>query len=316
VTADRERKTRVIQQPEPAAAPRLSVLVTTLDGADVVGAALRTLAEQDWDGPWEVVVADNGSTDDTLRVVEAFRPRLPALQVVDASTQPGRSAALNAAAAAARGDSLAFVDQDDEVAPGWLAALVAALEEADLVGARLDHRALNPVWTLMHRGEPQSEELPRLPGARYAHSWGCAIGVRREWHERIGGADQAVGNAEDLDYCWRVQEAGGRLAFAPAAVVRYRHRTRVADIYRQSRSYGRSTTLLRASPRWHGVAGPAPTTRQELRAWAGLVKRLPVPPDRRRLGLFAWILGERVGSWRAQRELASRRRAPAGGPAG
>lgn len=287
-------------------APQLSVLITTRDGAQVVGSVLASLAAQQWVGRWEVVVADNGSRDQTLELVEGFRDLLPALRVVDAAAVPGRSAALNAAAAAARGDLLVFVDQDDEVGPGYLAAMAYALDGAELVGGRLEHRRLNPGWTLAHRGEPQADALPRLPGARFAHSWGCAIGVHRSWHERVGGADPAAGAADDQDYCYRVQQAGGRLAFAGDAVLHYRHRTRLPEVYRQSRGYARSTGVLR--DRIGSDAGERPRPGAELRAWAGLVRRLPVVPRRRALGVFAWVLGERVGSLQARRDA---RRSPA-----
>ena len=53
--------------------------------------------------PWEVIVSDNGSTDETRRIVERFHGRLPGLRIV------------------AKGEALLFCDADDEVGPGWLA---------------------------------------------------------------------------------------------------------------------------------------------------------------------------------------------------
>ena len=96
------------------------------------------MSEQVWDESWEVVLADNGSTDASVAVAESFRDRLPSLVVVDASGKRGRSYARNEGAKAARGANLTFIDADDVVAPGWLAALGAALETYAFVAARHD----------------------------------------------------------------------------------------------------------------------------------------------------------------------------------
>ena len=66
--------------------PMLSVVVPVLDAEDVVSGQLEALASQEWSRPWEVVVADNGSTDGTIAVIERYRARLPAVRVVDAPT--------------------------------------------------------------------------------------------------------------------------------------------------------------------------------------------------------------------------------------
>jgi len=67
----------------------LSVVIACKNEARYIGTMLDSLARQSWHGSWEVVVADNGSTDSTLAVVESYRGRLQALRVVDASAQPG-----------------------------------------------------------------------------------------------------------------------------------------------------------------------------------------------------------------------------------
>src|SRR5688500_9296124 len=99
---------------------RASVVVPVRDGAATIGEQLAALAQQDFPGSWEVVVADNGSRDGTADVVRSFRDRLPGLRLVDASARPGASHARNAGAAAATGEVLAFCDADDVVDPGWL----------------------------------------------------------------------------------------------------------------------------------------------------------------------------------------------------
>ena len=79
-----------------SADPALSVVLPCRNGAATIAVQLEALASQFWSGTWELVVADNGSTDESMRIVESFRDRLPALQVVDASAGPGIPATLNA----------------------------------------------------------------------------------------------------------------------------------------------------------------------------------------------------------------------------
>ncbi|MYR59535.1 glycosyltransferase, partial [Streptomyces sp. SID625] len=79
------------------------------------------LGRQTYQGPWEVVVVDNGSVDGTPEVARAARAVLPALRIVDARDRAGESYARNRGIAEARGDLVAFCDADDVAAEGWLA---------------------------------------------------------------------------------------------------------------------------------------------------------------------------------------------------
>src|SRR5205085_6844888 len=116
----------------------VSVIVPVRNGERHVGDQMAALAAQDYDGPWEVVVVDNGSTDRTAEVVARWRDRLPSLTVVDASNRRGLNHARNAGRAAARGDFLAFCDADDVATPGWVSALAEAAAQADLVSGAIE----------------------------------------------------------------------------------------------------------------------------------------------------------------------------------
>src|SRR5690606_10578144 len=94
--------------------PQISVVIPARDAARWIDAQLGALACQEVPVPWEVVVADNGSTDDTVARAEAWADRLP-VRVVDASGRPGPNHARNQGTAAARGDLLLYCDADDVV---------------------------------------------------------------------------------------------------------------------------------------------------------------------------------------------------------
>src|SRR3954466_4740554 len=107
----------------PSTPRKLSVVIPCLNAASTLGVQLAALTHQSWPGGWEVIVADNGSTDGSREIVEGYRDPLPGLGVGDAGGRRGQAHARNLGATAATGDALLFCDADDEVAPGWMEAL-------------------------------------------------------------------------------------------------------------------------------------------------------------------------------------------------
>ena len=83
--------------------PTLSVVLPCRNGAATIAVQLEALAGQSWDGSWELVVVHNGSTDESMQIVEGLRDRLPALRVVDASAKRRVPAALNEGVRASAG---------------------------------------------------------------------------------------------------------------------------------------------------------------------------------------------------------------------
>ena len=118
----------------------LSVIVPCLNAADTISVQLKALAGQHWSEPWEVIVSDNGSTDNTLEIVKQYAKQSSLFHVVDASHHRGRGVARNVGARHASGEALAFCDADDEVAPGWVAAIGEALRRHDFVASRFERK--------------------------------------------------------------------------------------------------------------------------------------------------------------------------------
>jgi glycosyltransferase involved in cell wall biosynthesis len=274
---------------------KLSVVIPCLNAAATLGVQLTALAGQSWTGEWEVIVADNGSTDGSQGIVESYRDRLPDLKLVDASDRPGQAHARNLGAAAASGDAFLFCDADDEVAPGWLAALGRALGQHDFVACRYDNEKLNPVWVRRTHLNPQKDGLtsydypPFLP-----HAGGGGLGVSRRAHEAVRGFDETLPALEDTDYCWRLQLTGYQLHFAPEAVVNIRHRGDLGSIYRQGVSYGLHNVLIYERYRSRGM--PRLGWLPGLRKWASLLLRTPLLLlSREGRARWMWQLGWRVG---------------------
>jgi GT2 family glycosyltransferase len=279
----------------------VSVILPSHNGARTIAVQLEALSRQQWSGEWELVFVDNRSTDGTRAIVESFRDRLPILQVVEAGERSGISYALNCGVEAAKGTSIVFCNDDDEVAPGWLAAMGDALREDEVVAGRLEHERLNEPWVMDVRGEPQADRLPEwgfLPYLPFA--FGTAIGVRRSMHDAIGGFDEKIAPAaEDMDYCWRLQLAGAEIRFVADAVTHYRMRADMRGLWRQAHNYGVGNVLVYKKHRDLGLTPPARPWRRGVRAWLGVGKRALFAWSRPRFLLLVWHLGLRTGMLKA-----------------
>lgn len=198
----------------------VSVVICVLDEERRIGRQLAALDAQVDAPAFEVIVVDNGSTDGTVAVVQEWirsSPHAAAnLQIVDASSTPGIPAARNAGARAAEGRVLAYCDADDEVQPGWVAAIAHGLQGTSLVGGRLI--AFESDGTCrgdLYGGLVETSYLPHI---------GCAnAAVDRRTFLEVGGFDESLPRYgfEDVDLSWRMQEAGHQIIYLPDAVVHF-----------------------------------------------------------------------------------------------
>jgi glycosyltransferase involved in cell wall biosynthesis len=266
----------------------LTVVIPCRNAAALLPAMLDSLAADPPAGEWEIVVVDDRSTDETARVAEDRRD-LP-VRVIRTSGPGGPGAARNAGAAHARGDLLLFLDHDDQVDRGYIAAMTAALRDADLVAGTLDVRRLNPRWVVESR--PDSvvdglfEHFDFLP---YAPS--CAMGIRRSVFEAVGGF--AARDGEDVDLSWRAQLQGYRIAHAPGAVLHYRYRSTFVGLVRQAITYGTAQPLLYRRFREAGMPGRSAADVRS--AWFGLLREVPHARSRAQLVSIAYLGGVYLG---------------------
>ena len=272
----------------------LSVVIPCRNAAADVGAQLEALARQEVDRPFEVVISDNGSTDATRDVAGRYSDRLD-LRIVDSSERTGRAFACNAGVEGAAGDRIAFVDADDEVAPGYVAAMTAALDTADFVAARLDCVTLNRGWVAATRDPFQVDALIDVLNF-LPFAIGCSLGVTRKAFDSVGGFTEDVPFAEDVELCWRLQLAGTPLVLVPDAVLRYRYRDTLPGLYRQSRGYGLGQAALYRKFATVGMrARPTGRMKEE---WWWLFRKLPTVRTRAGMALWVHMLGYRMGRLR------------------
>lgn len=291
-----------------SSSPRLSVVIPCYNSAATLGDQLTALAAQRTRYSWEVLIADNGSRDDTVGVAAAFRDRIPVLRIVDASTRRGAAHARNTGARAASGAALLFCDADDVMGEGYLESMGAALERHPFVACRYDFRRLNASWLAAARGgvgDGQEQGLaggychPTLP---YAGAGG--LGIVRSIHDAVNGFDmtlRALAGQEDTDYCIRVQLAGTPLVFVPDAVMHVRFRDTVAGVFTQAWAWAESGAHVQR--RYAPEATPASFGRTAYDLGRHLAWKLIRVRSKADIAQWIWLAGWCGGLLSARRTL-------------
>ncbi len=271
---------------------KLSIVIPCYNAASTLGFQLEALITQHWSQPWEIILADNRSTDHSRQVAEKYRERFPNLRVVDAFEKQGSGHATNAGIKASAGELIALCDADDEVAPGWVAAMGEALCRHEFVAGRFETAKLNPEWMHGHEQEHGLQTIwypPWLP-----HAGGGNMGFTRALFDAVGGFDEEMVHLQDTEFCFRVQKLGHSLHFVPDAVLHVRRRDSLLGHYRQSRNYAEYNVII-AKRYWSKDDSPSRYLRAFLTEWYRVVRRLP--ELRTKGGRFNWMwrLGRQVG---------------------
>jgi GT2 family glycosyltransferase len=231
--------------------PRISVIVCTYNGAQTLAECLAGLERVEYPD-YEVIVVDDGSRDGSAAIADRFDCR------VIRTPNHGLSSARNTGLAAATGDIVAYIDDDAYPDPHWLAYLAAAFRRADHAGIGgpniappgdgflaecVTNAPGNPVHVLLT--DQVAEHIP-----------GCNMAFRKSALEAVGGFDTQFRVAgDDIDVCWKIQEAGGTLGFSAAAMVWHHRRGELKTYWRQQLGYGRAEAAVER--KWPAKFGPA-----------------------------------------------------------
>ena len=183
-------------------APVVSVVIPTYNRAGKLRTALGSVAAQTY-RDFEVIVVDDGSSDDTREVVEAFRARVPSMRYVFQPNR-GQAKALNAGLRVARGAYAAFLDDDDAWMPEKLARQVARIESDPAVGLVYTAIACTKGGAILRR-------QPERPGftLREMVERGCfihcsAVLIRRACLDLVGMFDETMSRVKDFDLWMRI----------------------------------------------------------------------------------------------------------------
>jgi len=183
----------------------------------------------------ELIVVDDGSSDDTAAIACSYGAR------VLASGGRGPAAARNLGARAARGAVLVFLDADTAPKRGWLSEMLAPLDDPCVVGVKgrydTDQRGLVARFSQLEFEEKYAR-LERAARVDFVDTGTAAF--RRDAFLDVGGFDESfpASSAEDVELAFRLAARGARFAFNPSAVVLHRHSESLLDYLRKKLRYG------------------------------------------------------------------------------
>lgn len=239
--------------------PRVSVVVCSYNGGTTLEQCLNSLLALDYPD-YEIIVVDDGSTDNTRSLLARF----PSVRAIHQTNQ-GLSVARNVGLKAATGAIIAYTDSDCFADPDWLTHLVCQLQRSG--AAAVGGPNLTPedgrraACVAAAPGQPthvlESDQVAE-------HIPGCNMAFRREALLAANGFDPVYRKAgDDVDLCWRLQQAGHWITFAPGAFVWHHRRQTPRSYLRQQAGYGEAEALLcfkhpdkfngRGDGKWRGV---------------------------------------------------------------
>ena len=244
-----------------AKSPKVSVVVASYNGARTLKLCLESLLRLNYPD-YEIILVDDGSTDSSQKIVEEVGrvvPRAPLLgeregeaprpSLVNIRHEKnfGLSVARNTGIAAATGELVAFTDSDCRADEDWLYYLVGSLENSEFVGMGgpnllppEDSRVAAAVMV-----SPGGPAHVMLTDREAEHIPGCNMAFYKQALEGIGGFDPIFMRAgDDVDVCWRLQQAGCKIGFSPAAFVWHYRRSTVGAYLKQQEGYGEAEALL------------------------------------------------------------------------
>jgi len=220
--------------------PRVSVVVCTHNGGRTIRDCLEGLSRLAYPN-YEVIVVDDGSTDDTAAIARQFDCRLIRTE------NRGLANARNTGLEAATGEIVAYLDDDAYPDAQWLTYLAATFmstTHAGVGGPNIEPPGDGPIAECVARS-PGGPVHVLVTDREAEHIPGCNMAFRKASLEAISGFDPQFRTAgDDVDVCWRLQEWGGTLGFHPAAMVWHHRRNSIRAYWTQQIGYGRAEAML------------------------------------------------------------------------
>jgi GT2 family glycosyltransferase len=220
--------------------PKISVIVCTHNGSLFIRDCFDNLMKLDYPD-FEVIVVNDGSTDDTEAIARQYDFRL-----INTGKR-GLSNARNTGLEEATGTIVAFIDDDAYPEKDWLKYLAATFNANDCAGVGGPNISPPGDGNIADciANAPGGPSHVLFSDKKAEHIPGCNMAFRKKCLEIIGGFDpQFVSAGDDVDICWRIQERGWWLAFSAASMVWHHRRNSISAYWRQQKGYGKAEALL------------------------------------------------------------------------
>jgi cellulose synthase/poly-beta-1,6-N-acetylglucosamine synthase-like glycosyltransferase len=227
----------------PSTNPFASVVVPVRDGESTIAECIDAILATDYPADRrEILIVDNGSTDDTASVIQS-RP-------VRYLREPNRgvSNARNRGIAESTGEILAFIDADCIVEPQWLTEIAQAFEDPEVGCVAGDLKHMPPRSAAERQVARMLGDWQRFAfTSKPAYAITANAAYRREVLDEIGGFDPHMTRAQDVELGLRFQERSGhRLAYAERATARHRNRSTQLGFFRQQLGWAYGAGLVGA----------------------------------------------------------------------
>jgi GT2 family glycosyltransferase len=222
--------------------PRVSVVVASYNGERTLKACLDSLDRLNYPD-YEVILVDDGSAEATRQIALAH----PNVRYFRHEKNLGLSVARNTGIAAATGEIVAFTDSDCRADEDWLYYLVGGLLGSEFAGMGGPNLlpAEDSLVAAAVMASPGGPAHVMLTDRQAEHIPGCNMAFYKWALEQIGGFDPIFHQAgDDVDLCWRLDQAGLKIGFSPAACVWHHRRSTIGAYLRQQRGYGEAEALL------------------------------------------------------------------------
>lgn len=227
--------------------PAVSVIIPVRNRPAEITDCLRSLTRLDYPADkLEIIVVDDASEDDTPDVVGRF----PEVRLLRMQQHRQASFCRNRAAEIARGDILAFIDSDCLADSTWLRELVPAFRDPSLgalggwVDAAVEENGLDR-YEKVKSALKMGAWFKRSEAAeRFFYVPTCNFLVRKEAFSSLEGFRENLHVGEDVDFCWRLQDAGPTLEYRPMGRVSHKHRNRLVAFCARRFDYGTSEPVL------------------------------------------------------------------------
>jgi GT2 family glycosyltransferase len=220
--------------------PKVSVVVCSYNGASTIRDTMEGLKHLAYLN-FEVIVVNDGSTDATPDIAAEYDVKLISTE------NRGLSAARNTGWQEASGEIIAYIDDDAYPDPHWLHYIVHTYQTTDFVGVGGPNIAPpgdGPIADCV-ANSPGGPVQVLISDIEAEHIPGCNMSFRREALAAVDGFDARYRAAgDDVDLCWRLQEAGGKIGFHAAAMDWHHRRNSVMMYWKQQQGYGKAEALL------------------------------------------------------------------------
>jgi mycofactocin glycosyltransferase len=238
--------------------PFVSVVVCTFNRGDRISQCLESLDRQTYPKDrYEVIVVDDGSTDNTAQMIQAQGAR-----VIRHGNNRGVPSTRNTGLMAARGEIIAYIDDDAVANPRWLEYLIQPFDSPEVTASggqtlayKTDHiierylaatgygnpaplafgESKNPLWRFWIYLKDMFMPIGIAPRPMEAQAvFGCNCAYRASALRAIGGFDETLLADEDTEISTRFRNGGEHIFFIPDAIVRHRHRENLVKLMRQT----------------------------------------------------------------------------------